>query len=180
MPRRAGSYLFNTTIAGIEQADLCLLIGTNARFEAPLVNARIRKRWLRGGFTIARIGQPDDLTYPVTELGAGPQGLAEIVDGSHDFCDRLRSAKRAVADRRPGRRRPARRQRNSGGGARDRRRFGMIADDWNGFNVLHTAAARVGGLDLGLVPGKGGANVEGILEGGRQGQDQGRLSAGRR
>ena len=80
-------YLFNTTIAGIEQADLCLLIGTNPRFEASLVNARIRKRWLRGGFTIARIGPQGDLTYPVIELGAGPQSLAEIVDGSHAFCD---------------------------------------------------------------------------------------------
>src|SRR5919106_3826462 len=90
------SYIFNTTIAGIEDADLCLLIGTNPRFEAPLVNARIRKRWLRGGFTIARVGPPDDLTYPVIELGAGPQSLAEIVDGSHDFCARLKGAKRPM------------------------------------------------------------------------------------
>jgi NADH-quinone oxidoreductase subunit G len=164
------SYLFNTTIAGIEQADLCLLIGTNARFEAPLVNARIRKRWLRGGFTIARIGQPDDLTYPVTELGAGPQSLAEIVDGSHDFCDRLRSAKRPMlivgqgAVARPDGSAILAAARAIAEG------FGMIADDWNGFNVLHTAAARVGGLDLGLVPGKAGADVEGILKAAGKGE----------
>jgi NADH-quinone oxidoreductase subunit G len=164
------SYLFNTTIAGIEQADLCLLIGTNARFEAPLVNARIRKRWLRGGFTIARIGQPDDLTYPVTELGAGPQSLAEIVDGSHDFCDRLRSAKRPMlivgqgAVARPDGSAILAAARTIAEG------FGMIADNWNGFNVLHTAAARVGGLDLGLVPGKAGADVEGILKAAGKGE----------
>jgi NADH-quinone oxidoreductase subunit G len=79
------SYLLNTTIAGIEQADLCLLIGTNPRFEAPLVHARIRKRGLQGSFAVARIGPPDDLTYPAVELGAGPQTLGELVDGSHDF-----------------------------------------------------------------------------------------------
>ncbi|MGH6921172.1 MAG: NADH-quinone oxidoreductase subunit NuoG, partial [Geminicoccaceae bacterium] len=90
------SYLFNTTIAGIEQADLCLLIGTNPRFEAPLVNARLRKRWRRGGFAVGRIGPPDDLTYRVVELGAGPQSLGELVDGSHAFCDRLKSAQRPM------------------------------------------------------------------------------------
>ena len=79
-------YLFNTTIAGIEQADLCLLIGTNPRFEASLINARLRKRWRQGGFTVARVGPVADLTYPVLELGAGPQSLAELADGSHEFC----------------------------------------------------------------------------------------------
>src|SRR5262249_19727467 len=61
---RAG-YLFNTTIVGVEAADACLLIGTNPRWEAPLVNARLRKRYLRGGFRIAAIGPEFDLTYPV-------------------------------------------------------------------------------------------------------------------
>ena len=65
MPASRAGYLFNTTIAGIEDASHCLLIGTNPRFEAPLVNARLRKRWRRGGFTVGRIGPPDDLTYPV-------------------------------------------------------------------------------------------------------------------
>ena len=54
MPRAARGYLFNTTIAGIEQADACLLVGTNPRWEAPLVNARLRKRWLQGGFKVGR------------------------------------------------------------------------------------------------------------------------------
>jgi NADH-quinone oxidoreductase subunit G len=166
------SYLFNTTIAGIEQADLCLLIGANPRFEAPLVNARMRKRWLRGGFTVARLGPPVDLTYPVVELGAGTQGLAEIVDGSHAFCDRLRSAKRPMlilgqgALARPDGNAILAAARAISEG------FGMIADDWNGFNVLHSAAARVGGLDLGMVPGKGGSDVEGIIKAAGNGEIQ--------
>ena len=71
---RAG-YLFNTTIAGIEEADACLLIGTNPRWEAPLVNARLRKRHLRGGFRIAAIGPALDLTFPVQMLGDGGETL---------------------------------------------------------------------------------------------------------
>jgi NADH-quinone oxidoreductase subunit G len=164
------SYLFNTTIAGIEEADLCLLIGTNPRFEAPLVNARIRKRWLRGGFTVARVGPPDDLTYPVAELGAGPQSLGELADGSHDFCDRLKAAKRPMLI--VGQGALARADGNAilAAARALAESFGTIDDGWNGFNVLHTAAARVGGLDLGLVPGKGGSDVEGILKGVSKGE----------
>ena len=66
------SYLFNTTIAGIEEADACLLVGTNPRWEATLVNARLCKRWLAGGFPVGLIGAPADLTYDVQHLGPGP------------------------------------------------------------------------------------------------------------
>ena len=71
MPRCRAGYLFNTTIAGIEQADACLLIGTNPRWEAPIVNARLRKRYLHGGFQVAAIGPALDLTFPVEMLGEG-------------------------------------------------------------------------------------------------------------
>jgi NADH-quinone oxidoreductase subunit G len=158
------SYLFNTTIAGIERSDLCLLIGTNPRLEGSLVNARLRKRWRQGGYGIARLGPPEDLTYPVTELGAGPQSLEGLLDGSHDFCKHLEQAERPMlilgmgALTRP-----------DGAAilaaARDiAERFDFLREDWNGFNVLHTAAARVGGLDLGLVPAKGGHDVNGIVK----------------
>ena len=64
------SYLFNSTIAGVEAADALLLIGTNPRWEAPVLNARIRKTWLAGNLKVANIGAPVDLTYPVEHLGA--------------------------------------------------------------------------------------------------------------
>jgi len=164
------SYLFNTTIAGIEESDLCLLIGTDPRFEAPLVNARIRKRWLRGGYAIGRIGPPGDLTYPVVELGAGPQTLGEIADGSHDFCKRLKEAKRPMLILGQGALARADGNAILAAARTIAATFGMVEDDWNGFNVLHTAAARVGALDLGLVPGKGGSDVEGILKGAEKGE----------
>ncbi|MGQ0664287.1 MAG: NADH-quinone oxidoreductase subunit NuoG [Pseudomonadota bacterium] len=165
---RAG-YIFNTAIAGIEQADGCLLIGTNPRWEAPIVNARLRKRWLTGRFRVAAIGPQVDLTYRVDYLGAGPQTLAELAAGLHPFAEVLKTAKRPMLI--------------IGQGALARRdgaanlalarqlaeRCGLIKDGWNGFNVLHTAAARVGGLDLGFVPGPGGRDVAGIVDGAGKG-----------
>src|SRR3546814_15596270 len=85
-------WLFNTTIAGIEEADALLLVGTNPRWEAALVNARIRKRWLRGQFPIGLIGRPVDLTYDYEHLGAGPQTLSEVADRTHRFAGGLKTA----------------------------------------------------------------------------------------
>jgi len=89
---RAG-YLFNTTIAGIERADACLLIGTNPRREAPLVNARLRKRYLQGGFRVAAIGPKLDLTFPVEMLGDGGAALNALAIGAHEWTETLRGAK---------------------------------------------------------------------------------------
>ncbi|HEX6980508.1 MAG TPA: NADH-quinone oxidoreductase subunit NuoG [Alphaproteobacteria bacterium] len=165
---RAG-YLFNTTIAGIELADACLLIGTNPRWEAPIINARLRKRWLAGGFRVGVIGPQTNLTYRTEYLGAGPQTLRDLVAGSLGFADVLRQATRPMlivgqgALARPDGAAVLALARKAA------EQFAMIKDDWNGFNVLHTAAARVGGLDLGFVPGPGGRDVLGILDGAARG-----------
>src|SRR6266852_1469072 len=152
---RAG-YIFNSTIAGIEQADACLLIGTNPRWEAALVNARLRKRHLAGGFKIAAIGPALDLTFAIEQLGSGPDLIDDIADGKHGWSEILRSAKKPMLIL--GTAALAR-----SGGARilaSARRLaettGMIQSGRNGFNVLHSAAARVGGLDIGFVPRPGG------------------------
>ena len=170
------SYLFNTTIAGIEEADFCLLVGTNPRLEASLVNARIRKRQRRGGFTVARVGEPADLTYPVTELGAGGQTLSEIADGSHEIADALTKAERPMLVL------GAAAVTRSDGNAvlaavRDIvKRYGFVREgegdvpSWNGFNLLHAAASRVGGLDLGILPGKDGLDVAGMVKAASQGK----------
>ena len=158
---RAG-YLFNTTIAGIEEADLCLLVGTDPRWEAPLVNQRLRKRWRAGGMSVASLGPSRDLGYTVLHLGDGPAPLAEIADGRHEYCRSLEGAEKPMVV--------------LGMGALTRddgaailalghvlaKRYNMVREDWNGFNILHTAAARVGGLDLGLVPGDGGLDAAGM------------------
>jgi NADH-quinone oxidoreductase subunit G len=162
------AYLFNSTIAGIDQADAILLVGTDPRNEAPVLNARIlkRSRHSQGQIPIGLIGESVDLTYAYDYLGAGPETLAKIADGTHPFLKRLEGAERPMLI--------------SGQGAIARpdgaailalaaevaEAMGAIkpALNWNGFNVLHTAAARVGGLDLGFVPGKGGLDVESMLD----------------
>jgi NADH-quinone oxidoreductase subunit G len=166
-----GSYIFNAGVRGIDQADAILLIGTNPRLEAPVLNARIRKRYLHGGCPIGAIGvNSSGLTYPVMSLGAGPQSLQDLVDGKGSFFEKLRAAKHPLiivgmgALTRP-----------DGSAIRGLARqltekLDAVRDDWNGFAVLHTAAARVGGLDLGLVPGDGGRDVEGILAGCEKGE----------
>ncbi|MFQ6019014.1 MAG: NADH-quinone oxidoreductase subunit NuoG, partial [Kiloniellaceae bacterium] len=169
-PGRRAGYLFNTTIAGIEQADAALLVGTNPRREAAMLNARLRKRFLMGGFRVGLIGRPADLSYPVDYLGAGPETLREVAEGKGAFAEALRAAQRpmivlgmAALTRPDGAAVLALARRI----AED---FGMVRDDWNGFNVLHTAAARVAGLDMGFVPLSGGWDTQGILEGVASGQ----------
>ncbi len=101
-PRCRAGYLFNTTIAGIEQADACLLIGTNPRWEAPLVNARLRKRYLHGGFKVAAIGPALDLTFPVEMLGEGGETVGGIRHRRRIPGPNGCAGEEPDADRRPG------------------------------------------------------------------------------
>jgi NADH-quinone oxidoreductase subunit G len=168
-PAQRASYLFNTGIAGIEQSDACLLIGVNPRWEAPLVNTRIRKRWLQGGYAIGLVGAPVDLTYDTNYLGAGPESLAGIASSEHSFASVLHDAERPMLILGMG----ALTRRDGAAVLAAARKIavdtGMIVEGWNGFNVLHYAAARVGGLDLGFTPGAQGRNTQAILDGAEAG-----------
>ncbi|KTR08415.1 NADH dehydrogenase [Aureimonas ureilytica] len=160
------SYLFNTTIAGIENADALLIIGANPRFEAPVLNARIRKRWRRGGFPVGVIGEPVDLRYAVTHLGAGPQTLGEIETVNRDFYEALRKAERPMIILGQGPLAGANGADVLSSVAALAREIGAVTEGWNGFNILHTAASRVGGLDIGFVPQEGGLDASRIVSGG--------------
>ena len=139
-----------------------LLVGSNPRSEAPLINARIRKRMLAGRFAVAGIGPCAELTYPVEWLG----NASSLLQSESAFMQRLRDAKKPMLI--------------LGQGALARpdsaavlaaawklaADTGMLLPDWHGFNVLHTAAARVGALDLHFLPGPGGKDMTGMLGGG--------------
>jgi NADH-quinone oxidoreductase subunit G len=158
------SYLFNATIAGIESADALLIVGSNPRREAAVLNARIRKRWRAGKFPVALIGEKVDLTYPYDYLGAGPDTLAELAAGKHSFAEVLNKAERPLII--------------VGAGALARPDGAAIAalaakvavechavkEGWNGYCVLHTAASRVGALEAGFVPGQGGLNTAAMIK----------------
>ncbi|KWT70167.1 NADH-quinone oxidoreductase subunit NuoG [Hyphomicrobium sulfonivorans] len=159
------SYLFNSTIAGIDQADAILLVGANPRVEAAVLNARILTRWRQGGLTVGVIGEPTQLTYGYEHLGVGPQTLGDILAGKHAFAEVLKNAQRpmvivgsGVAARADGQALLAQAAKLAAASVADK-----DVGDWNAFNVLHTAASRVAGLDLGLVPGKGGLDAAGMI-----------------
>jgi NADH-quinone oxidoreductase subunit G len=164
---RRDHYLFNTGIAGIDEADALLIIGSNPRREAPVLNARIRKRWMSGAMPVAHIGQQDiDLTYNAEHLGEGASALEALLDGSHAFAKVLSEAKKPMI--------------LVGRGAVSgedgaavlaaawalANQVGALNADWHGFNMLHLFGGQVGALDAGFVPGPGGADLAGMLSGG--------------
>ncbi|UHC14211.1 NADH-quinone oxidoreductase subunit NuoG [Methylobacterium currus] len=150
------AYTFGPGIAGIEHADAILIVGANPRTEASLLNARIRKRWRMSPIQIGVIGEDADLTYPHTYLGAGPETLAEVASGRHSFADALKGAERPLVI--IGQSALARPDASGllAAVAKLIQGVGAKAEGWNGLGVLHNAAARVGALDLGFVPGEGG------------------------
>jgi len=144
------SYIFNSTIEGIEDADLLMLIGANPRKEAAVLNSRIRKRWRTGEMQVAVVGEEVDLTYDYHYSGAGPESLKQFVDHA-----KTKAPKPMFIVG------PGAYAREDGEAvmatiAKAAQSLGVVNEEWNGFNILHTAAARVGGLDLGFVPGEGG------------------------
>ncbi|MBN9039904.1 MAG: NADH-quinone oxidoreductase subunit G [Rhizobiales bacterium 62-47] len=153
------SYIFNPTIAGIEQADALLIVGSNPRKEATLLNARIRKRWRSGKLKVGVIGEQADLTYTTEYLGAGIETLNEIASGKHSFADVLKKAQNpivligAAATSRPD---GAAILSQAAKLAAD---IGAIKDGWNGFGVVQATASVVGALDLGFAPGEGGLSA---------------------
>ena len=150
------SYIFNPSIAGIEQADALLIIGANPRKEAALLNARIRKRWRTGNLKVGLIGERADLTYNYDYLGAGPETLSDLGAGKIGFLDVLKKASHPIV--------------LVGAGAAARHdgaavlataakialEAGAVKDGWNGFGILHNAASEVGALDIGFAPNGGG------------------------
>jgi NADH-quinone oxidoreductase subunit G len=172
-PDNECSYIFNTSLADIERADVCLLIGTNPSWEAPVLNLRLRRGVVRHGMQVFRIGFQHDLTYRVTDLGNDLACLNSVVQGAGELASILNQAKRPAlilgqaALKSP----QAAILLNTCAKVADR--YNFVQDDgWNGFNVLHTAAGRVGGLDVGFVPGSNGFGLSDIISATHDGRIQ--------
>ena len=162
-------YLFNTGIEGIELSDFCLIIGSNPRKEAAILNSRIRKSFLKGMKT-ALIGSQVDLNYKYDYLGNELTILTDILLGKHKICENIKAAKNPmliigsqVASLEDGRaiinliKKIA-------------EKYNFIRNDWNGYNYLNVAAARAGGLDIGFVPVDSGFGTKEILEKAKEGE----------
>jgi len=149
-----GGYILNAGLAGVEEADRLLLIGTDPRVEAAVFNARIRKRWLAGGFTVGVVGETGTLNY---------KSEAVTLDGAADFLAGAEKPLVIVG--------AAALARDDGAAVlAAARSLATVTDEWNGFGVLQTAASRVGGLDLGFLPGEGGRDAAGIVAGAASGE----------
>ncbi len=167
------SYIFNSTITGIDKADFILLIGCDPRWESPVLNSRIRKRYLSGNLQVACIGsfpnRENGLTYPYVDLGKDPSLLNQFISGDHEISKQIQNSKfpmlilgsaavcrtdslaiiskaREIAEK-----------------------FDMIRDDWNGYNFLNSSASRVGALDLSFIPGNDGYNINEIIANSKKG-----------
>ncbi|EXL09915.1 NADH-quinone oxidoreductase subunit NuoG [Aquamicrobium defluvii] len=159
------SYIFNPTIEGIENADAILIVGANPRFEASVLNARIRKRFRAGPLPIGVIGEFGDLRYDYEALGAGPDALKDIAGGNGTFFEALKKAERPLIIVGQGALARPDGAAVLGLTAKLAMAVDAVGPDWNGFAVLHHAAARVGGLDIGFVPEEGGKDAAAMLEG---------------
>ncbi|MEM7215877.1 MAG: NADH-quinone oxidoreductase subunit NuoG [Pseudomonadota bacterium] len=158
------SYLFNATVAGIEESDALLIVGSNPRFEAPVLNSRILKRVKMDNYPVGVVGVAGDLRYGYEDLGYSADAVKDLVSGKNKFAAKLKSASKPLII--------------IGQGALNRSDsstlLGMvcqlamdtdaITEDWNGLSILHTEAGMVGGLDVGFVPGKGGLDTAAMME----------------
>jgi NADH-quinone oxidoreductase subunit G len=166
---RAG-YIMNSTIAGIDQADAVLLVGAFPKWEATMVNARIRRAFVERKIPVGVIGENRDHSYPISYLGAGAKTLEDLSKGIGDFAAVLEKAQKPLII--VGASTLAR---NDGAAIQAltceiAQRYGFITAEWNGYNVLQLAAGRTGALDLGFLPQRGGLSTKAILQGVQSGK----------
>ena len=154
------SYLFNSTLAGVDEAGAIMLVGCNPRREAAVLNARFRRAWAKAGTKFYVVGEKPDLTYEYDHLGAGPSAVQELENHAPAKEAHPMFVVGAGAFNRPDG------EAVLASALKGARAMGVITDSWNGFNVLHNAAARVGGLDLGFVPGEGALDAAAMAKAG--------------
>lgn len=165
-------YVMNTPLVDFESTDCILMVGCNPRYEAPLLNIRIRKNYLKNHIPIGLIGESIDLTYPYYSICNRPEGLALLLQEDHPFSRILKAAKnptlllgQSVFNRSDTPAMLSAIQKLID-------QYSFIKENWNGYNVLHIAASRVGSLDIGFVPDPQGYTTEKILQGCQQGDIQ--------
>ena len=147
-PHERINYIFNSKINGIEESDFILLVGTNPRLEATILNARIRKAYLKNNAEVYSIGDPGELTYPYQKIGSDTTVIKQIVQGSHEISLKLRQSKKPIIII----------GESALVGNKGQYIFetfknflssnNLIRNDWNALNILTQQASRVGAIDL--------------------------------
>jgi NADH dehydrogenase (ubiquinone) Fe-S protein 1 len=150
------NYLFNSTIPGVEEADAILLVGTNPRHEAAVLNSRIRKSWLHSTLEVGFIGERADTTYGYDYLGEDAKALADFIAGKGEFAAKFAKAKKpliivgsALAEHADG---PA--VYHAIAKYVEKNQKTLLTPEWNGLSILQRAASRPAAYDIGFVPSK--------------------------
>ncbi|KAK0499140.1 Ndufs1, NADH-ubiquinone oxidoreductase 75kD subunit (775) [Armillaria luteobubalina] len=150
------NYLFNSTIPGVEEADVILLVGTNPRHEAAVLNSRIRKSWLHTGLEVGFIGERADTTYGYEYLGADAKALNTFITGRSAFAKKFAQAKKpliivgsSIAEHPD-----SAASYNALAKFVESNKATLLTPEWNGFSVLQRIASRPAAYDIGFVPSK--------------------------
>ena len=149
-PNERINYLFNSKINGIEESDLVLLVGTNPRYEATILNARVRKSFLKNKMKIYSIGNPGDITYPYEIIGDDTSVIKDIIENNHFLSERIKMSKRPIIIIGES----ALNSKDSEYIFESFKKFlfenNKITPEWNSLNILIQNASTVGAIDLGL------------------------------
>ena len=149
-PDERMNYIFNSTINGIEDSDLILLIGTNPRLEATILNARIRKSYLKNKVKIYTIGDPGNLTYPYQNIGENTLAIKDILEGKSKISDELKNSKKPLVIIGES----ALHEKVGEYIFESIKKFllqnNFINEEWNALNILNQQASSVGAIDLGM------------------------------
>ncbi|KAI9883842.1 MAG: NADH dehydrogenase (ubiquinone) 78K chain precursor, 5-prime end [Watsoniomyces obsoletus] len=144
------NYLFNSKIYGVEAAEVILLIGTNPRHEAAVLNARIRKQWLRSDLEVGLVGEPFESTFEFEHLGMDAAAVKKALAGA--FGEKLQASQRPMiivgsgVTEHP----DAKAIFEAVGSFVDKNASNFLTDDWTGYNVLQRAASRAGAYEVGF------------------------------
>ena len=162
-------WLFNSKLSGIDVSDGCLLIGTNPRIEAALINSRIVRKSKEKNYSIGLLGNKSELNYNYDYLGDDPSIINDLIDNKSPFCEKLSEMNKPIMIIGQGA--------LKGDEGEDylnlcielANNYNFLKNDWNGFNVLHTAASRPGAMEIGFLPGERGKDLDQIIDGYKKG-----------
>ena len=162
-------WLFNSKLSGIDESDGCLLIGTNPRIEAALINSRIIRKSKENNYSIGLLGNKSELNYNYDYLGDDPSIIYDLINNNNPFCKKLSEMNKPLMIIGQGA--------LKGDEGEDylnlcielANNYNFLNNHWNGFNVLHTAASRPGAMEIGFLPGEGGKDLDKIIDGYKKG-----------
>ena len=162
-------WLFNSKLSGIDVSDGCLLIGTNPRIEAALINSRIVRKSKEKNYSIGLLGNKSELNYNYDYLGDDPSIIYDLIDNKNPFCEKLSEMNKPIMIIGQGA--------LKGDEGEDylnlcielANNYNFLKNDWNGFNVLHTAASRPGAMEIGFLPKERGKDLDQIIDGYKKG-----------